>query len=129
MGTRGLFGFYRKGKYYLVYNHFDSYRSGLGRDLVNEIKIAIADKRLNEWKTAVSNLKIVDPDTPPTEEDVKRLTSFANLAVSSRSTVDWYCLLRNVRAALNVFQKVVIPLALVILRQTSQVITILSRLR
>lgn len=37
MGTRGLFGFYYKGKYYLCYNHFDSYFSYLGKNLIREI--------------------------------------------------------------------------------------------
>jgi len=36
MGTRGLFGF-RRGRYYVVYNHFDSYPSGLGFQLWKEI--------------------------------------------------------------------------------------------
>jgi len=38
MGTRGHFGFRYKKKYYMIYNHFDSYFEGLGKDLLEEIK-------------------------------------------------------------------------------------------
>lgn len=38
MGTRGYFGFYFKGKYYLIYNHSDSYPAELGKNLVEQIK-------------------------------------------------------------------------------------------
>lgn len=38
MGTSGLFGFVYNGKYYVVYNHYDSYPDGLGQDIINEIK-------------------------------------------------------------------------------------------
>ena len=38
MGTRGLYGFYYKHNYYLIYNHCDSYpEGGLGDDLIKEI--------------------------------------------------------------------------------------------
>ena len=30
MGTHGLFGFFYQGRFYVVYNHFDSYEDGLG---------------------------------------------------------------------------------------------------
>ena len=38
MGTRGNYIFRRKGKYYIFYNHFDSYFSGLGQDIVKELR-------------------------------------------------------------------------------------------
>lgn len=34
MGTRGLLGLIIKGKRHGAYNHFDSYPSGLGQDIV-----------------------------------------------------------------------------------------------
>jgi hypothetical protein len=37
MGTRGLFGFFFRGRYYIFWNNYDSYLSGLGRQVVNEI--------------------------------------------------------------------------------------------
>jgi hypothetical protein len=38
MGTRGNYIFRYKGKCYVFYNHFDSYFSGLGADIVKELK-------------------------------------------------------------------------------------------
>jgi hypothetical protein len=37
MGTRGLFGFFFRGRYYIFWNQYDSYLSGLGQQVVNEI--------------------------------------------------------------------------------------------
>lgn len=38
MGTRGHYVFRYKNKWYVFYNHWDSYPSGLGQDIVNELK-------------------------------------------------------------------------------------------
>ena len=95
MGTRGLFGFYYKGNYYLFYNHFDSYTEGLGRDLINEIKTAISENRLDEWKDKILMLKKVSEDDHPTDDDINKLKEFTDLRVSNQSTSDWYCLLRK----------------------------------
>ena len=43
MGTRGNYIFRYKGKCYVFYNHFDSYFSGLGADIVRELKSWTAD--------------------------------------------------------------------------------------
>ena len=37
MGTRGFYGFRYKGRYILFYNHWDSYCSGLGQQILNEL--------------------------------------------------------------------------------------------
>ena len=38
MGTRGLFVFVYRGKYYVFYNHYDSYPSELGEQIVDELR-------------------------------------------------------------------------------------------
>ena len=38
MGTRGYYIFRYYNKYYVFYNHFDSYFSGLGADIVKELR-------------------------------------------------------------------------------------------
>lgn len=100
MGTRGLFGFYVKGKYYVVYNHFDSYPEGLGNDVVEEIRKAIQEGKLEEWKNKLMNIVVVD-DKPPTSEDIEKLARYTNLSVSRRSTSDWYCLLRDTQGSME----------------------------
>lgn len=53
MGTRGLFGFYYNGKFYVVYNQYDSYRSILGVNIINEIKKVIENGNFEEWKIQI----------------------------------------------------------------------------
>lgn len=38
MGTRGLYIFRYKNKWYVFYNHWDSYPCGLGTDIIKELK-------------------------------------------------------------------------------------------
>ncbi len=101
MGTRGLFGFYYKGKYYVIYNHWDSYPSGLGQEIVDQIKNAIASGNFEQWKIALETIIVVDDQIPPTEDDIKALEKYTNLSVSMQNTSDWYCLLRNCQGSLQ----------------------------
>lgn len=59
MGTRGLFGFYYKKKYYFVYNHFDSYPKGLGNKLIKEIIDMIKNNEMEKWIEMLINIKVV----------------------------------------------------------------------
>ncbi|KAI0913057.1 hypothetical protein F4823DRAFT_103394 [Ustulina deusta] len=47
MGTRGLYVYKWRGRYYVYYNHWDSYPSGLGEDLVKGIPVSPG--RYQEW--------------------------------------------------------------------------------
>jgi hypothetical protein len=97
MGTRGLFGFYYKNKYYMVYNHMDSYPDYLGKMLVAEIVNAIKNNTFNGWLTKLLSLKIISESNPPTptDDDVLKLVGYTELRVSTQSNLDWYCLLRG----------------------------------
>lgn len=98
MGTRGLFGFRYKGKYYMVYNHFDSYPEGLGADLVKQIKQAIKNGKIEEWKNKVLEMEDIS-GTVPTEEQIKFLeTRTLNIG---DDTTDWYCLLKETQGSLQ----------------------------
>lgn len=101
MGSRGLFGFYYQNKYYVVYNHFDSYPEGLGKQIVDEIKQAIKDGKLNEWENKLQTIKIIDTNIDPTLHDIKKLYAYTDLSVSSQSQLDWYCLLRKTQGSLK----------------------------
>lgn len=101
MGTRGLFGFHYKGKFYVAYNHFDSYPDGLGNDIIKEIKKAISNGTFESWKLKLENIKCIDEETPPTTEDIQKLKPYTDLNVSTASTSDWYCLLRKCQGSLE----------------------------
>ena len=100
MGTRGLFGFFYKGRLYLVYNHFDSYPSGLGLLLVREIQTAIDNNELDFWKELLERIIVIDCESSPSQIDVYRLRNFTDLMVSDQSTSDWYCLTHKCKGSL-----------------------------
>lgn len=89
MGTRGFITFAVGGTEKTAYNHFDSYPTGVGTQVVEALK--------TEWVTpdAVRELRVVGPDDKPTPADVRKLAAFTDLGVSRGSTDDWYCLLRE----------------------------------
>ena len=55
MGTRGLVGFISKGVRKGTYNHFDSYPSGLGDDIIKFI-LACSDEELKEMASKVEQV-------------------------------------------------------------------------
>lgn len=96
MGTRGAIGFRLDEKDYLAYNHYDSYPSGLGREVVQQIhQMPMAD-----LPSAVRALTLVTDETPITAEVIERCRACTDLEVSEQSTQDWYCLLRGAQGNL-----------------------------
>lgn len=95
MDTRGLIGFLYGGKYYVCYNHFDSYPSGPGVSIVKQIKHAIANGTIGTWLKQLIAMKIVDVTTPPTNDEIVKLIQYCDIIVSGKTPSDWYCLLRQ----------------------------------
>lgn len=95
MGTSGLFGFYYKGKYYWMYNHWDSYVDGLGINLMTEIVEALEDRTFDTWYQMFDNLIIINYDDKPTIEQIEKFSSFTNSTIDSKSINDWHCLLNK----------------------------------
>lgn len=62
MGTKGYFGFYYKGKYYIVRNQFDSFPSSVGTDLLNEVKEMVKYNKIDEWKMKIESLRLLIHD-------------------------------------------------------------------
>lgn len=101
MGTRGFVAFVVDGVEKVAYNHFDSYPGGLGEDVRSWLSSIVEhDEPLDGEATeilrsSVRALRVVDPQSTPTAEDVERLREFANLNVGRQSVDDWYVLLRE----------------------------------
>ena len=111
MGTRSSTGFIHKEKYTGVYNQFDGYLGGVGKDVVKVLRALLRPDRDAEdpkksmqeklaiMKERLSAVKAVTNETPPTEEEQRMYmeAGFCDLSVSKRSPTDWYCLLRAVQ--------------------------------
>lgn len=101
MGTRGMYGFYKKGETKATYNHYDSYYEGLGQDIFNFIK-EVKTRKLNK---IFENIILVNEDNKPTELQKDLCKETTNLEVSNKSTDDWYCLLRETQGNFEYLKK------------------------
>jgi len=97
MGTRGIYGVHVGGIDKLAYNHFDSYPSGLGNDILKQYKKLMKNKTLSEVKHLAIVLEGVDSEKPPTPKQKKLLSKYSNTTVSEQSDDDWYCLMRELQ--------------------------------
>jgi len=92
MGTRGAVGFKVDDKYFVTYNHYDSYPDGLGVEVVDFCY------KVEDWdqlKENIRKIELVKEDDCPTKEQIKECKKSTNLNVGDQSTTDWYCLLRG----------------------------------
>jgi hypothetical protein len=63
MGTRGLFGVRIDDTDKLTYNHFDSYPTGLGKGLADQLKPFVSSKEGIEWlKDRARKLRLVNEE-------------------------------------------------------------------
>jgi len=90
MGTRGFLGVVVDGVEKLAYNHWDSYPGGLGLDTLRRLRDA--GPKLAEQARA---LRVVDPASKPTTEEIEALRPFADTGVGTGELDDWYVLLRG----------------------------------
>jgi hypothetical protein len=91
MGTRGFIGFVVDGVEKIAYNRFDSYPSGLGANVLGWLRKA----HLGGARRLAGELRVVDPASTPSTEDIERLRGYANLRVGTQHVDDWYVLLRE----------------------------------
>jgi hypothetical protein len=103
MGTRGSYGFIANGVLKMTYNHWDSYPTGLGKDIAEQLTTLLKDG-MDQQKliAAGAAVRVVDPDSKPSLLDVAALKEYANVGVGYQNMDDWYCLLRETQGKLNV---------------------------
>lgn len=103
MGTRGLYGMRKNEIDKTSYNHFDSYPTGLGRDILNFIK----NHSIEEMNSFYDRIIMVNEQAKPTEQEIKNCmdNNSVDLSVSNKSTDDWYCLLRELQGDLDALYK------------------------
>lgn len=93
MGTRGLMAFAHNGEVKAMYNHWDSYPTGLGEAMVKWTL-----NQHGDFSGAIElfdRLEAVDESEAPTEDQKLALLRYMNLNVSTQSSDDWYSLLRE----------------------------------
>jgi hypothetical protein len=100
--SSGIFGFYYKGKFYVVYNHLDSYPETLGALVARDIKAA-GKEGIAKWKEAFDSGRMVIlpgfEDRPkPTPDDVARLAPYTDS--SSGNLDNWYVLTHKCQGSL-----------------------------
>lgn len=91
MSTRGFVGFVVDGTEKIAYNHFNSYPSALGCNVLEWLSKA----HLGGAQRLASALRVVDPESAPTAEDIERLRAYANSNVGTQRIDEWYVLLRE----------------------------------
>ncbi len=69
MSTRGAYGLSKNGTDKILYNHFDSYPTGLGKDILQ----FIVDNDNEELNKLFDEIKVVKSDNIPTEADVNKV--------------------------------------------------------
>jgi hypothetical protein len=68
MATRGLYVFKYRGIYYIFYNHYDSYPSGLGKLIISDIRQLVKDNKLDIVKELVGGIPLMEKQTEGSSE-------------------------------------------------------------
>lgn len=95
MGTRGLMGLVIDGEVKATYNHYDSYPSGLGEEILKLVRSGGISK------AAAVHLEVVDADAEATPEQIAKYSKYADTGVSSGELTEWYVLLRHLQGDLE----------------------------
>jgi hypothetical protein len=93
MGTRGFVGFVAGGDEKIGYNHCDSYPEVLGVGVLRWLRGACGD--IDKLVDQASALRVVTGDDPPTDEDIARLSAYADTRFSTRDPHEWCVLLHG----------------------------------
>ena len=111
MSTRGYIGIKKKGQLKGMYNHWDSYPSGLGKDLVEIINKIKVEDRIKVLNDTFDYIELVDENSKPTNEQIGVCVkaNTVDLSVANRSYEDWYCLLRKMQGDLQAYIDKVVP--------------------
>jgi len=94
MSTRGATGFVANGKWYVTYNHSDSYPEYLGMHVLSFCKAVTNWKYL---KTLVEKVTLVDIHNKPTQDLIDKYSSYSDTSVNKQTLEDWYCLLHDLQ--------------------------------
>jgi hypothetical protein len=101
MSTRGAYGFHKDGETKVTYNHSDSYPSGLGSKVIKFVRATPVEK----LKEIYDQIVLVNSDSTPTEEQIKKAEKYFNDQVGQNVKTDWYSLLRKSQGDLFAYKE------------------------
>lgn len=101
MGTRAAYGFRLNDKDKVTYNHYDGYLNGLGLKLLKQLRDSLNEHSLESLKKRVQSIVMVDEDKKPTQKQIEKYHTHFDAKVSSGSTDEWYCLLRELQGNIS----------------------------
>jgi len=106
MGTRGSLGFIRNGQHKVTYNHFDSYPSELGKNVIEYLENRNRDSAL--LNADFDAIQMVDENDKPTtvQKQLCKDAGWYDGNVATQSDEDWYCLLRKAQGLLGAYSEV-----------------------
>jgi hypothetical protein len=105
MGTRGLIGVVIENQPKAVYNHFDSYPSGLGCKAVAFAQtLDLTD--VSAVRKTFAKIKIIDENGVPTAAEEKHLRSIGIAPQQVSSGEDWYAWLRDAQGDLTEYARI-----------------------
>lgn len=84
MGTRGAFGFTKNGVNKITYNHFDSYPTGLGFDIIE----FIMKNNIEKMNKIFNSITMVKHDDVPTVDQLKTLEEYFGSRIDIRKVKD-----------------------------------------
>jgi hypothetical protein len=93
MGTRGAWGFRVEGRDKVTYNHWDSYPTGLGLQVMKFVHALSTP----ELEAIGKKIILVDEKGKPTAAQIKQYLPVADTGVGEQKLTDWYCLLRGLQ--------------------------------
>lgn len=99
MGTRGSSGIIYNEKTYLSYNHFDSYPSELGKNVLNLISKINIKEGWDHFKEKVSKLKEIKEKEITDQLIIEKYKKYSDLSVSDKKLSNPYCLFRNLQGS------------------------------
>lgn len=86
MSTRGVYGFYKNNTSKLTYNHYDSYPSCLGNNVLNFIK----NMSVSELNSIYDNITLVQGDDTPNESQSVQLKKLGYSTIYHGKELTWH---------------------------------------
>lgn len=99
MGTRGAVGWKLDGKYFFTYNHFDSYPSVLGAEMLELMHTINKNDGWEKLRKNIKALAIIDDDQKQATPELAKKYSKYSEGLSGHPPTEWYALLRKIQGA------------------------------